>query len=254
MKVISLIAVYQKGLGLPELLIALVLASFITTGLMHNYLVTKKQYTTIQKKLECDIDLQLVTDLIRESVRQAGFTPCLSLDHLVTRDQREKHKPLVAVDFGLSPKPWLRLSRMSPRFDMVLDVVTSTQLLATSNQPLHRDQSIMIADCYHGEVHNIIGIEPTPQGQSITLSKPLAFEYHQPIYIADWLEERYFIRSGHTGESTLFYQYQHAEELTAAIHTFSTRVVNIKEHRVLQLILGMDNAPAIKIETMIRAW
>ncbi len=254
MKMNSLIAVYQRGLGLPELLIALLLTSFITMGLMHHYLVTKKQYTTIQKKLERNIDLQLVTDLIRDSVRQAGFTPCLGLDHLVTRDQREKHKRLVAVDFGLSPKPWLRLSRMSPRFDMVLDVVTSTQFLATAYQPLHRDQSIMIADCYHGEVHTIVGIEPTPKGQSITLSKPLAFEYHQPIYIADWLEERYFIRFGHTGDNALFYQYQHAEELTTAIHTFSTRVFNIKGHRVLQLILGMDNSPAMEIETRIRAW
>lgn len=248
-------AANQMGLGLPELLIALLLSSFIMTGLMHHYLATKRQYRAIQQKLERRMDLQLVINLMRESTRQAGFTPCLRVDHLITSDQRSKSRPLVAIDYGLNPRSWLRFSRMSEHFDTVLDRINSIQLLTTPALELYRDQSILIADCYHAEVQKISKIERTSKGQVLTLTKPLAFQYHPPIYIGEWLEETYFIRRGHNGENALFYHYQHTEELTIAVHELLARLIKHKEHTLLQVILSIPKEDsAIKIETTVRAW
>lgn len=248
-------AAHQGGLGLPELLIALLLSSFIMTGLMHHYLATKNQYSDIQKKLERGMDLQLVINLIRDSTRQAGFTPCLRIDHLVTIDQRKKSRSLVAIDYGLDPRSWLRFSRMSEHFETVLDIINSTQLLTTHVQKLYRDQSILIADCYHAEVQKISKIERTTKGQVLTITKPLAFQYHPPIYIGEWLEETYFIQQGYNGENALFYQYQHTEELTGAVHDLLAHLIKHKEDTFLQVILSIAKEdPAIKFETMVRAW
>lgn len=245
---------HQVGLGLPELLIALLLSSFIMTGLMHHYLATKKQYSDIQKKLERSVDLQLVINLMRENTRQAGFTPCLRIDHLVTRDQRTKSQSLVAIDYGLNPRPWLRFSRMSEHFETVFDVINSNQLLTSNIKTLHHNQSVLIADCYHAEIQKISKTESAFNDQVLTLNKPLAFQYRQPIYVGEWLEETYFIRLGHGGENSLFYQYHHPEELTTAVHNFSAHVIKDKEHTFLHIILDLKKAPAIEIETMVRAW
>lgn len=246
---------HQEGLGLSELLIALLLSSFIMTGLMHHYLATKKQYSDIQKKLERSIDLQLVTDLIRDSIRKAGFTPCLSIDHLVTLDQRSEPKHLVALEVGADvTTPWLRTRRMSEHFDIVQQITNPMQLFTSHLQPLHRDQSIIIADCYHAEVQKISHVNGVSDGQIVMLSQPLAFTYHEPIYVGEWLEEVYSIRTGQNGESALFYQhYKHAEELTRTVHTLSARLIKEQGGVLVEIILGVDNAQTLKLETMIRA-
>jgi len=241
---------YQKGLGLPELLIALLLSSFIMTGLMHHYLSTKKQYSVIQKKLERNIDLQLVTDLIRNSVRKAGFTPCLGINHLVTQDQRSEPKRLVAVEIG---SEWLRINRMSEDFSTVIQVASPMQLFAQAHS-LHPDQFVLIADCYHAEVQKISQVTHVDAGQKITLNKPLAFTYHEPIYIGEWLEEIYSIGLGQNGKRGLFYQcYKHAEELTTAVHNLSAYLTDYQGCSLLKIILGVNKADSLKLETMIRA-
>ena len=241
----------QRGIGLPELLISLLLASFMTLSLMRHYLSTKQQYHHIQAALEQSVDLQLVTDLLRNSTRRAGFTPCLHIEHLVTLDQRELHKRLVAIELGLDDAPSLQISRMSEHFDTVLQTVSPTHLLTTSRQTIKRDQSILIADCYHAEVQKVAQVKHTIAGQIITLTHSLAFSYHAPIYIGEWLEETYFVQSH--GKGSLFYHLKHAEELTTAVHTLSVQVNRHKGRTLLQIILGLDNAHTLELDTMVRA-
>ena len=197
--------------------------------------------------------MQLVTDLVRDSARRAGFTPCLGIDHLVTVDQRGQQKGLVAIEVGRSEEPLLRINRMNEHFDTVLQIISSTRLITTSIQPLHRQQSILIADCYHAEAQKISRVKHTAAGQIITLSNALAFNYHAPIYLGEWLEEIYFTRSHLHKESSLFYYLQHAEELTTAVHTLSVNADKHQGRTLLRVIFGLDNAGKLELETMVRA-
>lgn len=239
----------QKGLGLPEMLVALLLSSFITIGLVRIYLNAKQQYQYIQIALEQRIELQLVSDLIRHSTRRAGFTPCLGIDHLISIDHRNPQKRLVAINIDASS---IQMSRMSEQFDTILQQVDAVTLLTTSRQLLHRKQSLMVSDCYHAEVQSIKAITETNAGQVITLSKPLVFTYQAPIYLGSWLEETYFTKKDKSQKAALFYHFQHTEELATSIHSLSAHLERKEGQQLLSVTLGHDSGHQFKLETMVR--
>lgn len=239
----------QKGIGLSELLITLLISSFIIMGLMNHYLATKKYYNRLQKKLANTIDLQLVAELLRDSIRKAGFTPCLNVDNLTTLDQRENVKPLKGLEFNVVDKPWLRLSRMDEHFSSVIEIINPTQLVLGSKHALHTDDAILIADCYHAEVQKIRYVHQ----QTIQLMKPLAFTYYSPIYVGAWLEETFAIRPNQAGKRALFYQLKHQEELTAVISNFALTVNKLKKSVLLSVVFHANNTDILKFDTRVRA-
>ena len=243
----------QQGISLTEVLVALFLSSFIMMTLMQHYLTTKKQYHHLQTTLEERIDLQLVTEIMRNSIRKAGFTPCLSIDDLISLDQRNSPQNLAAIEVPTESNPTLQINRMNENFDTVLDVESPMQLLMTSLQTRHRYHSILIADCYHAEVQQVSERVHAGSTQRIKLSKPLAFEYHDPIYVGEWVEERYFVRKDKNGKASLFYQHHHPEELTTAVHALSAQLKLNNGRKIVDIQLGLDNAPTLLLETMVRA-
>src|SRR5690242_19280686 len=78
----------QFGFSLSELLISLLLASSIMAMLTQCYLNSKHQYMQAQKILALRFDLQWVSDLLADSIRRAGFTPCLGIEQLTAVDRR----------------------------------------------------------------------------------------------------------------------------------------------------------------------
>jgi len=242
----------QRGVGLPELLIALFISSVMMVVLMHQYLNMKRQYLYLQTTLNNDIDLQLVTELIRDSVRKAGFTPCLGINHLTTVDRRRNSKPLMAIEVGFEKNATLRIGRMSETFDTVLKKTDDNHLLITSREPLRAKESILIADCYHAEVQRTLQVKYTAEGQVIDLTKPLAFTYHEPIYVGKWLEETYSIQSIHQRQGSLFYRLHHNEELTSAVHDFSAFLKQHNGGRLLTLVFVLDKGQTLALDTMLR--
>ena len=241
----------QQGVSLPELLIALFLASFIMVLLMRHYINAKQQYQYFQSKLEQRIDLQMVTELIRDSTRRAGFTPCLNIDHLKTRDQRNSRHALKSISIG--PEQSLIINRMNEQFDTVIDILDPTHLLITDLSPIHRGQSILIADCYQAEVQNVEQVKHLPNRQLLTLNQPLAFRYQPPFYLGEWLEERFFIRkSAGSKTASLFYKLHQTEELTEEVQNMSLRL-NKKTFTLLKIILGFTKGDTQTLETMVRS-
>ncbi len=238
----------QKGLGLPELMISLLLASFISTALVRHYQTIKQQYRHIRAGLSEQVDLQLVTDLIRNSARNAGFTPCLSIDHLVATDQRHGEKTLMAVEIGAS----LQINRMSSRFNTVLNILSDDQLKASTDLVFQNHQSIVISDCYHAEVQNIRQIKHAASDQTLILEHPFLFGYHPPVYIGAWVEEIYSIHKKKNNSSALYLGGPHPEELTPYVHALSARLETHASRRLLLVTLGLDRGHQITLETMLR--
>ena len=71
-----------------EILISLFLATFILTVLTQFYLSNKRHYIDTQKQLENHLDLQWVRELLSDSIRRAGFTPCVGIRQLRVIDSR----------------------------------------------------------------------------------------------------------------------------------------------------------------------
>lgn len=211
------------------------------TALMNHYISTKRHYSHLQMSLDSAMELQLASDFMRDSIRHAGFSPCLNVNLLNPFDHREGHKNIKALEATSE----LRVNRMSPYFNVILNMSASNHLTATRDTILHPTQLVMIADCYHAEILRISSVKQTTSTQAVTLNSSLNFLYEPPVYIGEWLEERFFVPS----KEGLFYQREHTDELTSLVKTIS-----IKRHnQMVEVQLGLDGDKSLMLASRIRA-
>ncbi|WP_019218206.1 PulJ/GspJ family protein, partial [Legionella tunisiensis] len=102
----------ERGFGLTEVIITVFLASLIIIVLLQHYLNCKRFYLDAEITLEREFELQLVSDLIRDSVRRAGFTPCININHLQSIDRRS-NKRIYLLLKQMLVKPCFAFNRMS---------------------------------------------------------------------------------------------------------------------------------------------
>ncbi|MDP1602620.1 MAG: prepilin cleavage protein [Legionella sp.] len=242
----------DEGVSLTELLISLFLSSLLMSLLMHHYLNSKQQYRFFQTTLEQRFDEQLITELIQGSIRRAGFTPCRGINKLISRDSRNEARNLVAVDANAGKYHALKLNRMSEKYFIVSNVLSPARLLLVGEALIESKKPVLIADCFHAEVHVIKSIQRTYQGTVITLKKPLVFDYYSSVYIGEWVEEQYFIKQNQQGLAALFYETEHQEELSKRFNQLSTRLIRGRGSILLQVTLQLLKGRALTIETNIR--
>lgn len=241
----------QQGVSLVELLISALLASLLVTLVLQQYLVSKRQYLHLHARLEQDIELQLINDLLRDSVRRAGFTPCRGINSLQSRDRRNGKTALTAITVGKQNS--LTINRMSEQFTTAKSLLNSKQLLLRSNAQFETHQVILIADCYHAEVMQVLHAKKTPAGTILTLRNNLAFDYSEPIYVGEWVEETFFIQKNQKGKSALFYQLKRAEELSDRIGKMAVELKSYGSNALVAVSWGLTNSQTVEIETEVRA-
>ncbi len=243
----------QQGVSLVELMISALLASLLLALVLQQYLVSKRQYLRLYARLEQDIELQTINDLLRDSIRKAGFTPCRGINSLQSIDRRNGKTALAAVATSVGKRDGLAITRMSEDFTTVMRRLNPKQLLLRSNVHFAAQQVILIADCYHAEVQPVLDARKTSAGTILTLSNNLAFDYIDPIYLGEWLEEAFFIQKNQQGKSALFYQFKRPEELSDQIVKL---IVDLKSYRGNDLVAvrwGFKNSKTMDIETEVRA-
>ncbi|MCC5013914.1 MULTISPECIES: hypothetical protein [unclassified Legionella] len=243
---------YERGFGLTEAMITVLLASLIIIILLQHYLNCKKFYLGAQISLEREFELQLVSDLIRDSVRRAGFTPCVNVNHLQSIDRRNNRTHLVAFERDAGKNHALQLNRMSEYFNPVLQIITPSRLLVPAGQAYTTKHPVLLADCYHAEVQQILSLRPTLKGVEMIFPHPFIFHYVEPIYVGEWVEEAFFIQQNRQKKWALFYRYKHAEELTSAINKLTADIHFLQEKTVLTVNLGLDDMQNLTIETTVR--
>ncbi|STX50731.1 Tfp pilus assembly protein PilW [Legionella busanensis] len=239
----------QHGISLLELMISLFLFCLLIEIITQSYLNSKQQYLITQKKLDNTFDIQLVSQLIRASIRSAGFTPCLNSDYLIMQDRRNSSNlqlPSIQIK-GNS----LTIRHMSDNFFTVKRQLDSQHLLITNNRILTKGNDVLIADCVHGEVHELNSVEHTSSGLLVGLKKPLSFHYISPMYIGSWLEEKFFTKTDKYGVENLFYKLKHAEQLTSLVNHFSVKMLKEGRYRFIDVILDIGDK-AINLHTRVR--
>ncbi len=228
----------QLGFSLTELLISLFLASLILTTLTKLYLNDKHQYMNMRKLLDSRFDLLWVNDLLADSIRRAGFTPCLGLDALKTVDRRLGKGSIASLSIGSSSHPFLQINRMSENFASVLGIISPNKIIL-SHRPNDK-RPMLIADCHHAEVHTLTSILRLKSGYLVTLTKPLHFSYPDITYVGEWLEETWFIKPNPDGVKALYYQLEQTEELSPLIHSLDIKQGYVNGKRLLEVRLGLD--------------
>ena len=236
----------EQGISLIELMISVCLASFLIILVMNLYLQNKKNYLTIHRLLERNLDLQLISDLIRQRLRRAGFTPCLSLNLLESRDSRNGKTNLDAL---IIDENEFTIQRMSEHFTLVLQQISSTALLLKSEVNFSAKETILLADCYHAEVHQIAAVQKTTKGTLLHLEKAIFFQFVAPIYGGEWLHETFYMQKNKKGMEALFYRQNHPEELSTAVKQLLITAIGRQRVRVS---LGLENSAPYAIEAKVR--
>lgn len=230
----------DDGMGLPELMIALFLSSLIIIALLQHFITIKQHYHLLETQLEITSQTQWVIELLRNSIRQAGFTPCLRIDRLIAIDHRQNLRRLQGIDI----KDGLHSTYMSPYFDEVIESISPTQLLTTATRAIRLEYPVLIADCYHAEVVTVKSVQSFANQQKITLKTPLLFTYEQPTFIGILIEERFWMQN-----NRLLYRYHHTDELT---NVFQTMSIHMNRSQV-EVTLGQTDGKIVFITTRMRS-
>lgn len=242
----------QAGITLSEVLISLFLSSFLVTLLMQFYLTTKQQYSKAEEKLATSFDVRWVSELLSDSIRRAGFTPCLSLDQLEPKDRRQKGKIIHGLFIEKLPEPVIQVNRMSEYFVKVNKILNSTQLLLPYTVSFNLKRPLLIASCAQAEVQQIFDLKPHPEGVVLTLEKPLHSSYTSATYVGEFIEERWFIKLNKQGKKSLYYQSSQTEELSPAIHSLQANILSIHDKSFIEILLGIAEDQIHSIKIMIR--
>lgn len=237
----------QRGISLVEMLVALVSSSMLILTLMNQYLGVKQHYQHAEHELESAMDIQLVYDLIRDSVRQAGFTPCQGIDYLTSVDARNRQSDLVSIDIQPGDRKGIQINHMTSRFGLLTSQLSQTTWTAKRDMSYLRNVPVLVSDCYHAEVHTIDSIRMANGHSVITLKQPMIYDYVPPVYIGEWLEERFFVRS-----RSLFYSLHHADELSKAVNDWSISLAAHDGKRFVHIELALENNKMVQLDTMLR--
>lgn len=238
------------GFSLLSVLISMLLSSLIIILLTREYLTVKQHQQRIQQSIDDALDMQHVAGVIRSSILQAGFTPCLGINHLEAIDARNAKQPLIAI-YTAPVTGALHINRMSSQFEVVTKLLSSTQLSVSPLFGIKPDKPIMVADCYHAEVHNVAQVVTHSNEQILTLQNPLLFNYEMPVYIGEWINEVFFIHKGARGALSLYYKGAHTDELSSTIKAMTINILTRMDHVFLTVVLHHDPLD-VSIDAMVR--
>ena len=232
-----------RGFGLVELSISLLLSTMIMMLLVQQVIHIRRQYQQVETFIDESMGLAWASDLIRHSIRSAGFTPCLRLDHLTTA----AHQNFSPIEVSNSPNASITIRRMDERVARVLEQ-RSTSVLRVEPIPFQLKKTVLIADCKHAEVHELEKIKSTSSGMILTLKAPLRFTYEAPVYVGEWVVETFFIK-----KSALYYKNARVDALARCIHDFDVKLSANQDKKLIQLRLTLDGGRVGVLDTMVRA-
>lgn len=194
----------KYGFGLLETFISMCIVSIILITLINNYFLLKTQVKKSRDSLNHFEQMIMTYDLLKQSVRKAGFAPCINIEQLVTYDHRFNNH-LTAISFVNSQQAFIKINRMSEDFATAKKIGANAFLLDT-NIKLDVKYPVIIADCFHAEVQNLSNIIYSSEGIKVVLKNPLKFHYQSPSYIGMWLDEKFFIQKSLNNNPALFFE------------------------------------------------
>lgn len=237
----------ESGFSLTEILISLFLASVLISSLFRFYLSSKEQYRKIQKTVADQLELQWVSDLLADSVRRAGFTPCLGIDLIPNKEKRIK-----SLIIEQAPQEQLQINRMSEFFAEVLQFRGTKQVLIKPSVQINTKKPIMLADCLHAEITHAVHQRKLASGTLLTLAAPVHYTYNKPTYVGQWLEEKWFIHNNAQTPPSLYYHLGQTEELSPLIHSIKIDKKTNQNKTLLAIQLGLDDNKTHVVHVAVR--
>ena len=231
----------QHGFGLVELCISLFLSTFIIIVLVTHLVRTRHQYQRIESDIDEAMELQWVSNLMRHSIRSAGYTPCARLDRLVMNQN------VMPLEVKENPQVKITVRRMDSN-SVRVDARPQPNVLIVKSYPYQMSRPLLVADCYHAEVNALEAIKSTKSGIKLILKDPLYYTYQDPMYVGEWVVESFFIK-----HSQLYYKNARVDGLKKHIHDFDAKIFFKQNKQLIQMQLKLDDGRIWQLNTMVRA-
>ena len=230
----------ERGLSILECMLGMTLALSLLHLLLQHYLQIKQETAVTRENLQQIARMQTVLPLLENRGHQAGFTPCLPIDHLRNVDHRNGQS-LKAIIIENTPFFKITFQHMA-HFVPVAAPMAENQWTLVEHWRPKSQVPIMIADCQHAEVLDKYQI----QGQTVRFLQKLKYHYQPPIFVGEWQRESFWLQRNLQGKSALFYQaYQHAEELWTGVANMQGFIETQRGRVLLHITLGFDQDPAL---------
>ena len=184
-----------RGFSLSEILIGLLLAGMLSAGLLQQYLQVYRQDRITRSQVSENLDLALLSDLLRSRLRVAGFSPCGNINSL-----RRTPGSLQAISEVTGGIEILRMGESYLQFASLEDIGKVIQASSIKHSEL------IIADCYHAEIYKNNHV--------------LHYHYSSPIFIGELIKEHIYLNG-----RDIFYKLKHAEKLITGVAKFSVTAV-----------------------------
>lgn len=229
----------QRGLSFIELLVSLALSVLLITALTTHYFGLKRQFLNRDARIHQELDLFVLQDYIRASLRKAGFTPCASIDSLMTPKEQE----LNAVHW--EEKKRLTIQSLSSQYLIHPELLAfKDKIHLKETHAFEQGMHILIADCFHAERLTIKAVA----GKTLYFKTPLIYSYRPPIYLGRWFTESFYIAKNKAGIKALFYQSEKSEELSTTISDMQYA----RKHAGVTLHFLLDNGEKIIEQIRLR--
>ncbi len=240
----------QSGISLVELMISFALSLLLMAALMSTYLSVKRHYQETGQKLLDVLEIEQISELFRDRIRVAGFTPCRGLSHLITYDHRLVKTRIIALDWHNSPPVMLQFSNMNAHYYPVSVPPLSNQLLLPSGICYEKGEDIMLADCFHAEIMRVKNCTKTSSGRVLlSFEDAIHFNYDIPFYVSEWEETRFYIAKNKAGHNVLWYGIsREKEELSSLIQGFKVE----RNQSLIRVDFNLEGDLKIHLETRLR--
>lgn len=244
---------YDAGAGLVELMLVLFLSSCIITLLLNQLVLTKKHEKLTTDALSKAYDLQMLGDLLKTSIRQAGYTPCAAIDKLTRIDHTNPGVLPQAIVFESSKMDGVAIYYMSSPLEQIAQFISSSQIRIPHHHIFSKEEPLIIADCFHAEIVRIQSIKSHLGDSIVTFTTPLSFIYKMPVYIGRWQPRRFMMKKNSAGFRRLYFQYKHAEILSDWVEDISVKLIEQAPVKWLEIRLRLSESDLRVMNTRVRA-
>lgn len=249
-----------SGVGLVELMIALVLGAIVIQGTIQLYLGLKQQFQYQQAIARLQQSIRATSAILGQSLRSDGFMGCVNLRYLPPLTQaRFDIQPLVPSKRG--DVIWVK--RLNPIYPLQYPIAVGQQAVWTQNEiELKQNALIMISDCKDAELFELAEDSnySKKKGTYLPFKTHIAKQYGQAVQFG--LFESYVFYADNTfrknarGENVMaLYRKgwgRYTEELVEGITALNIHPIYLDNRLVGQSITV--TAQDVEISSLKRTW
>tara|TARA_Y100000588_G_C14227306_1_gene913755 strand:- start:1479 stop:2210 length:732 start_codon:yes stop_codon:yes gene_type:complete len=239
-----------SGFGVTEQLISILISSIILMCLVQFYLSFKKFFFLYHMKAQEFSENILISELIRNRIQHAGFTPCMNVKHLISTNIFDDQKPIRPFTVQMLPSPQLTIERMSENYDHTT-IVDSRHIIIDNNQfKLKKNDKILIADCFHCETASVQSLKKSKGQSVIELSHALAHRYQGRVYVGSYLKETFYL-STLRGYDEFRYDLDRSEVLSDSMTTFQP--IHVDQNEIIIRMKFKNDKKNTEIRAFVRS-